>query len=216
MTVTITRKTAVLLLAAVALAVTGTATAGKVAQMFTGANIVNGSLTGLDVKKASLGGALLKKNTLLASHFKAGQLPAGPQGPQGAQGPQGPQGPQGVAGSRRHARSSPSSTVTSSAQHEVPRARLPGRQGRDRRRRPDHLPGGQLGRLGGRPLVEPPERLGLDRPRDRGRPGRRSRHLAARGPRRLRRCRCVAIPRSETPERGRRPRAPGLRHASTQ
>lgn len=56
MTVTITRTTAVLLLTAVALAVTGTATAGKVRQMFTGANIVNGSLTGLDVKKASLGG----------------------------------------------------------------------------------------------------------------------------------------------------------------
>jgi hypothetical protein len=97
MTVTITRKTATLLLVAVALAVTGTATA-KVKQMFTGANIVNGSLTGLDIKKASLGGSLVKKNTLLASHFKAGQLPAGPQGPQGAQGAQGPQGPQGTTG----------------------------------------------------------------------------------------------------------------------
>jgi len=98
MTVTITRKTAVLLLTAVALAVTGTATAGKVKQMFTGANIVNGSLTGLDIKKASLGGLLIKKNTLLAAHFKAGQLPAGPQGPQGSQGAQGAQGPQGSPG----------------------------------------------------------------------------------------------------------------------
>ncbi|HEX2303103.1 MAG TPA: hypothetical protein VHH57_05720 [Gaiella sp.] len=98
MTVTITRKAAVLLLAALALAVTGTATAGKVKQMFTGANVVNGSLTGLDIKKASLGGALIKKNTLLASHFKAGQLPAGPQGPQGPQGAQGAQGPQGSPG----------------------------------------------------------------------------------------------------------------------
>ena len=99
MTVTITRKTAVLLLTAVALAVTGTATAGKVKQMFTGANIVNGSLTGLDVKKASLGGLLIKKNTLLATHFKAGQLPAGPQGPQGSQGAQGAraQGSPGLA-----------------------------------------------------------------------------------------------------------------------
>jgi hypothetical protein len=98
MTVTITRKAAALLLVAVAFAVTGTATAAKVKQMFTGANIVNGSLTGLDVKKASLGGALIKKNTLLASHFKAGQLPAGPQGQQGQQGSQGQQGPQGVPG----------------------------------------------------------------------------------------------------------------------
>ena len=98
MTVTITRKAAVLLLAAVALAVTGTATAGKVKQMFTGANIVNGSLTGLDVKKASLGGLLIKKHTLLASHFKAGQLPVGPQGPQGSQGAQGAQGAQGPQG----------------------------------------------------------------------------------------------------------------------
>ena len=98
MTVTITRKAAMVLLVAAALAVTGTATAGKVKQMFTGANIVNGSLTGLDIKKASLGGSLVKKNTLLASHFKAGQLPAGPQGPQGAQGPQGEQGPQGTPG----------------------------------------------------------------------------------------------------------------------
>jgi hypothetical protein len=98
MTVTITRKAAALLLVAVAFAVTGTATAAKVKQMFTGANIVNGSLTGLDVRKGSLGGALIKKNTLLASHFKAGQLPTGPQGPQGVQGPQGGQGPQGVPG----------------------------------------------------------------------------------------------------------------------
>jgi Collagen triple helix repeat (20 copies) len=48
--------------------------------------------------------AKVKNGGLLASDFRAGQLPAGPQGakgeagPQGAQGPQGPAGPQGAKG----------------------------------------------------------------------------------------------------------------------
>ena len=102
MTVTITRKAATLLLVAAALLLAGTATAGA-KLWITGANVVNGSLTGLDMKKGSVGGSIIKKNTLMLSHFKPGQLPAGPQGPQGAHGPQGAQGPQGPAGPRRAA-----------------------------------------------------------------------------------------------------------------
>jgi hypothetical protein len=54
----------------------------------TGADIVNSSVTTLDIKNHSL----LKKD------FHAGQLPAGPRGLQGPQGPQGLQGNQGPPG----------------------------------------------------------------------------------------------------------------------
>ncbi|WP_445149794.1 hypothetical protein [Baekduia sp. Peel2402] len=40
----------------------------------------------------------VQNGSLLASDFKAGQLPAGPKGPAGSTGPAGPAGPQGPAG----------------------------------------------------------------------------------------------------------------------
>jgi hypothetical protein len=99
MTVTITRKAAALLVAAVVLAVAGTATAAK--SLITGKEILNGSVTGLDLANGTVAGLDIKKKTLTAAHFKPGQLkagPVGPQGPAGQQGQQGQQGPQGAPG----------------------------------------------------------------------------------------------------------------------
>jgi hypothetical protein len=68
----------------------GTATA---ANMITGKQIENGTVTGADIKK----------KTLSSKHLTAGAKDtlkgaAGPAGPQGAAGPAGPAGPQGPAG----------------------------------------------------------------------------------------------------------------------
>jgi hypothetical protein len=52
------------------------------------------------LKKAAVTGAKVKQRTLVASHFKVGQLPAGPPGPAGAQGPAGSAGAQGQAGAQ--------------------------------------------------------------------------------------------------------------------
>jgi len=71
--------------AALFVAMTGTAVAGKVLD---GGDIRNNSLTGKDIRDHSL----VKKD------FKSGQIPAGARGPQGAPGPQGPQGIAGAAG----------------------------------------------------------------------------------------------------------------------
>lgn len=71
----------------------------------TGKSVVNGSLTGKDVKRESLGSRHVKG--LVARDFKGRRFPRGPVGPAGApgaagaagaQGPAGPQGAQGVQG----------------------------------------------------------------------------------------------------------------------
>src|SRR4029079_8174509 len=57
------------------------------------------SLTGLDVQKRTLTGAHVKPGALVASNFRAGQLPAGPKGDKGDKGDKGQQGhktPQGA------------------------------------------------------------------------------------------------------------------------
>jgi hypothetical protein len=54
------------------------------------AQLKNGAVTGSKVRRASL----------RARHFAAGQLPVGPQGRAGPQGPAGPTGPQGPQGPR--------------------------------------------------------------------------------------------------------------------
>jgi hypothetical protein len=72
----------------------------------TGKDVKNSSLTGSDVKDNSLTGADVKGITsadvtdrsLLASDFKAGQLPAGPPGAPGQQGQQGAPGQTGAQG----------------------------------------------------------------------------------------------------------------------
>src|ERR1700758_775963 len=50
------------------------------------------------VKTGAVTAIKVRRHTLLASNFRAGQLPAGPQGPAGPAGPQGPAGPAGPAG----------------------------------------------------------------------------------------------------------------------
>jgi hypothetical protein len=80
---------------ALMLSTTSTATAAK--KLLTGKEILDRTITRLDVAKNTLTGENLKPGTLQAKHFKGG-LPQGPQGPQGVQGPQGPQGEQGPQG----------------------------------------------------------------------------------------------------------------------
>ena len=61
----------------------------------------NGAVTASKIGKDAVTSTNVKDGSLLATDFRAGQLPAGqqgPQGPQGIQGPQGPQGPQGLQG----------------------------------------------------------------------------------------------------------------------
>ena len=70
----------------------------------TGKSVVNGSLTGKDVKRESLGSRHVKG--LVARDFKGRRFPRGPVGPAGAAGApgaagaQGPPGPQGVQGAQ--------------------------------------------------------------------------------------------------------------------
>jgi hypothetical protein len=90
-------------LAALALfvALGGSATATTVA--ITGKQVKNGTLTGADVKNESLTGKDvrnltgkdIRRGTLRAAHFRAGELVAGAPG---AQGPQGEAGPAGTFG----------------------------------------------------------------------------------------------------------------------
>lgn len=74
-------------LLALFVAMTGTATA-TTAALITGKQIANGSITGADIRNASIG-----KNKLVGT-FRG---PAGPPGPAGSIGPAGPAGPAGVA-----------------------------------------------------------------------------------------------------------------------
>ena len=82
-------------LAAVALALSGTAVARH---LFTGADIRNGSLTGADIRDGSIGARDLRAGTVReGSRGPAGQPgPVGPPGPAGAIGPAGPSGVAGV------------------------------------------------------------------------------------------------------------------------
>jgi Collagen triple helix repeat (20 copies) len=56
------------------------------------------SVGATQIKKGAVTSLKVKDGTLLASDFKAGQLPAGPQGNAGAKGDPGPQGPKGDTG----------------------------------------------------------------------------------------------------------------------
>jgi hypothetical protein len=50
----------------------------------------------VQLKNGAVTARKVKSHSLLASNFKAGQLPAGPAGPAGPQGPAGPAGPAGA------------------------------------------------------------------------------------------------------------------------
>jgi hypothetical protein len=56
----------------------------------TSPKIRNGSVQAIDVQKKALTAAHIKPGSLLASSFKAGQLPAGPKGDKGDKGDRGP------------------------------------------------------------------------------------------------------------------------------
>jgi hypothetical protein len=84
-------------------ALSGTAVAGA-KLLVSGANVKNHSLTGVDIKRGSLG--LEAFSRAARTRLKGTSGPAGatgPEGPQGSQGPagqQGPAGPQGATGSQ--------------------------------------------------------------------------------------------------------------------
>jgi hypothetical protein len=56
------------------------------------------SVTSAKLKPGAVSGTHVLDGSLLASDFKTGQLPAGPQGPAGPSGPKGDQGPAGPPG----------------------------------------------------------------------------------------------------------------------
>lgn len=86
-------------MAAVVLAVGGTASAAK---LITGSQIRNSSLTGADIRSNSIPGSDLRRASVTAGRLSAGvrkQLNAtGATGPAGAAGPQGPKGETGDKG----------------------------------------------------------------------------------------------------------------------
>jgi hypothetical protein len=56
------------------------------------------AVTAAKLKENAVTGKKVKNATLMATDFKPGQLPAGPQGPKGDPGPQGPKGDPGALG----------------------------------------------------------------------------------------------------------------------
>jgi hypothetical protein len=62
---------------------------------FAASRLPKNSVGSAQLKKGAVTGAKVKKHSLLASSFKAGQAPKGPAGPRGAQGEQGKPGPAG-------------------------------------------------------------------------------------------------------------------------
>jgi hypothetical protein len=62
------------------------------------ATLPRNSVGTAQLKRNAVTSAKVKPRSLLASDFRQGQLPAGPQGPQGPQGPRGPEGPPGARG----------------------------------------------------------------------------------------------------------------------
>ena len=75
--------------AALVVATSGTSYA---AMTITGAVVRNGSLTGQDIARDSIGSAKITDGSLKAKDFKGGQLPAGEPGPAGPAGPAGADG----------------------------------------------------------------------------------------------------------------------------
>lgn len=88
-------RTRVVLVAAAAIVLAGTATAGA-ADLFTGKDVKNESLTGKDVRNGTISGTDVRDGSLTKDDF-SGSL-VGPQGPQGPEGPKGATGAQGVPG----------------------------------------------------------------------------------------------------------------------
>lgn len=78
---------------ALLVSLSGTAVA---AGLVTGANVLDGSLTAVDVRDNTLGTKKIKNGSLLPVDFK--ELPAGPEGPQGPQGAKGAPGAPGMSG----------------------------------------------------------------------------------------------------------------------
>jgi hypothetical protein len=60
--------------------------------------IPRNSVGNAQLKRGAVTSSKVRNGSLLATDFRAGQLPAGPQGPPGPEGPRGPAGPQGPQG----------------------------------------------------------------------------------------------------------------------
>src|SRR5262245_58196454 len=60
--------------------------------VITGKQVKNESLTGVDIHNGTITGLDIRKATRLKTHFKAGQIPAGPPGPKGDKGDKGDPG----------------------------------------------------------------------------------------------------------------------------
>ncbi len=88
-------RTRFVLIAAAALVVASTATAGA-ADLFTGKDVKNESLTGKDVRNGTISGTDVRDGSLTKDDF-SGSL-VGPQGPQGPEGPKGATGAKGEPG----------------------------------------------------------------------------------------------------------------------
>jgi hypothetical protein len=64
------------------------------------ASLPRNSVGTAQLKRNAVTSAKVKPRTLLASDFRQGQLPAGPQGPRGPEGPPGARGAEGATGAR--------------------------------------------------------------------------------------------------------------------
>jgi hypothetical protein len=64
------------------------------------ATLPRNSVGTAQLKRNAVTSAKVKPGSLLASDFRRGQLPAGPQGPQGPEGPPGARGAEGATGAR--------------------------------------------------------------------------------------------------------------------
>jgi len=78
---------------ALLVSLSGTAVA---AGLVTGASVLDGSLTAVDIRDNTLGTKKIKNGSLLPVDFR--ELPGGPEGPAGPQGPQGAPGVPGAPG----------------------------------------------------------------------------------------------------------------------
>ena len=91
----------------------------------TGKQVSDGSLSGRDVRNGSLTGKDVRGRSLLARHFKAGQLPAGPQGAAGPQGPKGDKGDTGSSGISGYQRVVGAGPVLNAGEHATATASCP-------------------------------------------------------------------------------------------
>jgi hypothetical protein len=93
------------------------------------AQLKKAAVTAAKIKKDAVTEKKVKNGSLIATDFKAGQLPAGPQGPKGDPGPQGPKGDPGAplgANSVGAGEVQDGSLGTAELAHSIPAVRVTG------------------------------------------------------------------------------------------